>query len=380
MKPETLAVHAGYHARVAGDPIMPPVVLSSTFLKPDPEGAGAHSYSRISNPNRDALEQAVAALEGARHGLAFASGVAACTAVLQTLRPGDHVVAAHDLYGGTQRLLTGYVDRHGATVSFVDLHEPVALDAALRDQTRLVWVETPSNPMLHVVALEPIARLARSRGARLVVDNTFMTPLFMRPLALGADVVVHSTTKYLNGHSDVVGGLVLCDDDALAADLRFIQGACGAVPSPFDCFLVQRGLKTLAVRMRAHERGCLAIADALTGHPRVRTVRYPGHPSHPQHAAHVAQADGGGGVVTIGIDGGTDEVRRLMGALQLFTPAESLGGVESLIGHPATSSHRGVPPAQRAAMGITDGVVRLSVGIEHPDDLVADLLAALDGL
>jgi cystathionine gamma-lyase len=370
---ETLAIHAGQAPDPTTGAVMTPVYLTSTYVQDGPGGHKGFEYSRTRNPTRDALEGCLAAIEGGAHGLAFASGLAATDAVLHLLSAGDHVVHSDDVYGGTFRIFDKVYRRHGLTFDAVDMTDPARVARALRPETRLVWIESPTNPMLKLVDLAAIATIARSHGARTVVDNTFATPYFQRPLALGIDVVVHSTTKYLNGHSDVVGGAVVTSDDELHARLRFLQNAVGGVPSPMDAFLVLRGLKTLPVRMERHAQNALAVARFLEGHPQVERVIYPGLPSHPQHALARTQMSGFGGMLTFVLRGGLPAATAFLRAVRLFSCAESLGGVESLIEHPAIMTHASVPPPIRAALGIDDGLIRVSVGLEAADDLVADL-------
>jgi cystathionine gamma-synthase/cystathionine gamma-lyase len=373
----TLAIHAGQSPDPTSGAVMPPIVLASTFAQ---DGPGVHKgfeYARTGNPTRQTLEACLAALEGARHGVAFSSGCAAMTTLLHTLRPGDHVVACDDVYGGTFRILDKVMAPLGIRTSWVDMTDPRDVAAAMEASTRFVWIETPTNPMLKLVDIAAVAEIACARGAKVVVDNTFATPVLQRPLALGADVIVHSTTKYLNGHSDVVGGVLLTSDDALAERLRFLQNAIGAVPSPFDCFLVLRGVKTLPVRMRGHVESALEIARWLEAHPQVEKVYYPGLPSHPQHALCARQMSAPGGMISFVVRGGLAASRALLRTVRLFTCAESLGGVESLIELPAVMTHGSIPADARARLGITDGLIRLSVGLEAREDLIADLDAAL---
>jgi cystathionine gamma-lyase len=340
------------------------------------DGPGVHKgyeYSRTQNPTRHALQDCLAALEGARHGLAFASGLAATDAILHLLDAGDHVVYSDDLYGGTFRIFDKVFRRLGVSFDAVDMSDPANVARALRKETRLVWIESPTNPMLKLVDLAEVARIARAHGARTVVDNTFATPYFQRPLALGIDVVAHSTTKYLNGHSDVVGGAVLTSDEGLFERLRFLQNAVGGVPSPMDSFLVLRGLKTLHVRMARHAENALALARFLEAHPQVERVTYPGLASHPQHELAKRQMSGFGGMLTFVLRGGLAAATAFLRAVRIFACAESLGGVESLIEHPAIMTHASVPEATRGALGIADGLIRVSAGIENVADLVADL-------
>ena len=370
---ETLAIHAGQAPDPTTGAIMTPVYLTSTYVQASPGVHKGFEYSRTRNPTRDALEGCLAALEGARHGLAFGSGLAATDAVLHALQAGDHVLHSDDLYGGTFRLFDKVYRRHGLAFDAVDMSDPANVEAAMRPETRLLWIESPTNPMLKIVDLAAVARIARARGARTVVDNTFATPFFQRPLEHGIDAVVHSTTKYLNGHSDVVGGAVLTSDEDLAARLRFLQNAVGAVPGPMDAFLVLRGLKTLPVRMERHARNALLVARHLEGHAQVERVTYPGLPSHPQHALAARQMSGPGGMLTFVLRGGLPAARAFLGAVRVFACAESLGGVESLIEHPAIMTHASVPPETRRRLGIADGLIRASVGIESAEDLVEDL-------
>ncbi len=374
---DTLAIHAGQAPDPTTGAIMTPIFQTSTYVQSSPGHHTGYEYSRTDNPTRHALEECLAALEGAKFGAAFASGCAATTTVMQTLRAGDHVVACDDLYGGTYRLLTRVMNRFGIDVTFVDLRDPAALDAAIRPNSKLVWLETPTNPLLKLVDIAAISERAHKAGLLVVVDNTFMTPVFQQPLSLGADVVVHSTTKYLNGHSDVVGGCIVTDNEEFFTDVKFLQNSVGAVPGPQDSFLVLRGLKTLGVRMRAHEQSASRIADWLDDHPAIERVSYPFHPSHPQYDLARAQMSGGGGMVTAVLKGGLPAARHMLENTKLFSLAESLGGVESLIEHPAIMTHASVPVETRNALGISDGLVRLSVGIEGLDDLIDDLDAAL---
>jgi cystathionine gamma-lyase len=372
-KLETLAIHAGQAPEPTTGAIMTPVFMTSTYVQDGPGGHRGFEYSRTRNPTRDALQGCLAALEGGKHGFAFASGLAATDCVLHLLSSGDHVLASDDVYGGTFRIFDKVFRRHGLSFSYADMSDPANVERALRPETKLVWIESPTNPMLKLVDLAAVARLARARGARTVVDNTFATPFFQRPLEHGIDVVVHSTTKYLNGHSDVIGGAIVTSDDALAERIGFLQNAVGGVPSPMDSFLVLRGLKTLHVRMQRHAENALALARFLEKHPQVEEVTYPGLPSHPQHALARRQMSGSGGMLTFVIRGGLPAAAAFLKAVRVFACAESLGGVESLIEHPAIMTHASVPPETRAALGIADGFIRVSAGIEHVDDLVADL-------
>lgn len=370
----TRAVHAGQRPDPVTGAVMTPVYYTSTYAQEAPGVHKGFEYSRTHNLTRFALEANLAALEGGAHGFAFASGLAATSTVLQLFDAGTHVVACDDMYGGTFRLFDKVYRRLGFDFSYVDpVAGAAAVDAAIRPTTKMVWVETPTNPMLKLVDLAAVADVCKRRGVLLAVDNTFMTPYNQRPLALGADLVVHSTTKYLNGHSDVVGGAVVVDTDELRQRLAFLQNAVGAVPSPMDSFLVMRGTKTLHVRMQRHEDNARAIAAYLARHPQVDKVIYPGLESHPQHALARTQARGFGGMISFVLKGGLDESRRFLSACRLFALAESLGGVESLIEHPAIMTHASVPADRRAQLGIVDGFIRLSVGIEDEADLRGDL-------
>jgi cystathionine beta-lyase/cystathionine gamma-synthase len=374
---ETLAIHAGQPTDPTHGAVMQPIVLASTFAQPEPARPLRFDYSRSGNPTRAALEACLAALEGGKAGFAFASGCAAGTTLLHTLSPGDHVVSGDDVYGGTFRLFDKVMRPLGIQSSFVDLRDPANLVTALTPRTRLVWIETPTNPLLRLVDIRRIAEICQERGLVLAVDNTFASPVLQRPLELGATVVVHSTTKYINGHSDVVGGAIITNDSALADRLKFLQNAIGAVPSPMDCYLVLRGIKTLPVRMRQHVLSAGELARRLESAPGVRRVHYPGLPSHPQYELAKKQMSGGGGIVTVELNGGEENARRFLTTLRIFTLAESLGGVESLAEHPGLMTHASIPPERRAELGISDGLVRLSVGLEHVEDLWRDLEQAL---
>jgi len=375
---ETRVVHAGQAPDPTTGAVVPPISLASTFVQ---DAVGSHrgyEYARSSNPTRTALEACVAELEGAPHGLAFASGMAAEDAVLRAvLRPGDHVVIPADAYGGTYRLLARVFEPAGVTWSAVDHVDLDALAGAWRDDTKILWVETPTNPLLTVVDIAAVTRLAHERGARVVVDNTFATPYLQQPLALGADVVVHSSTKYLGGHSDVVGGAVALADDELAEHIAFVQNAAGAVPGPFDCYLVLRGIKTLAVRMDRQCANARAVAALLSEHPAVSRVLYPGLPGHPGHDVARRQMRDYGGMVSFTVAAGDEAAVKLVASTRLFALAESLGAVESLIEHPAEMTHAS---AAGSPLAVDPALVRLSVGIENAEDLVADLRHALDAV
>ena len=374
---ETLAIHAGQQPDPTTGAVMTPVYLTSTYAQSGPGEHKGFEYSRTRNPTRDALQGCLAALEHGKHALAFASGLAATDAVLHLLSSGDHVVLSDDLYGGTFRLADKVFKRLGIEQSYVDVTDPKAVEAAFRPHTRLLWVETPTNPMLKICDLSALAEICRKRDVVSVCDNTFATPFFQRPLELGFDVVAHSMTKYLNGHSDVVAGALVLRRDDLHEKLAFLQNAVGAVPGPLDSFLVLRGLKTLHVRMERHDQNARLAAQALQRHPKVERITWPGLPEHPQHALARRQMSGSGGMLTFVIKGGLPAARTFLKAVRLFTVAESLGGVESLIEHPAIMTHASVPPETRRKLGIDDGFIRLTVGIENGQDLVDDLLQAL---
>ncbi|MCP5451966.1 MAG: cystathionine gamma-synthase [Gammaproteobacteria bacterium] len=375
----TRAVHAGQSPDPTTGAVVTPIYATSTYVQSSPGVHQGFEYSRSQNPTRFAYERCVADLEGGDAGFAFASGLAATSTVLELLDSGDHVVALDDIYGGTRRLFE-QVRRRSAGLSFTysDLRDRAALEAALTPKTRMIWVETPSNPLLKLVDLEMIAAVARPRGILAVADNTFATPWAQRPLESGFDIVVHSATKYLNGHSDVIGGVAVCQGKELAERLGYLQNAIGAVASPFDSFMVLRGLKTLALRMERHSANALHIAAWLERHPKIERVIYPGLPSHPQHELARRQMRGFGGMIGAVVRGGLAEVTRFLTRCQVFVLAESLGGVESLIEHPAIMTHASVPSEVRRDLGIDDGLVRLSVGIEEVEDLVADLAQALE--
>lgn len=380
MKFATRAIHAGQAPDPATGATIPPIYQTATYTQPELGRHLGYEYSRTGNPTRTRLEECLASLEGGAWGLAFASGLAATAAVASLLRPGDHVVAGEDLYGGTYRLFERVLAGYGVSFTYVAGAEAEGYRRALRPSTRLVWLETPTNPLLNLVDLAGVAEVSRRAGAILVVDNTFASPYFQRPLDLGADLVVHSTTKYINGHSDVIGGAVVGRSEEHRTAVAFYQNAAGGTPSPFDSWLVQRGLKTLPLRMREHARNAQAVAEFLVGQPLVRRVHYPGLPAHPGHELARRQMSGFGGMLSFEVEGGQEGARRFFAGLRLFALAESLGGVESLACHPATMTHGSIPEEERLARGITPGLIRLSVGIEDVDDLIADLRGALRGL
>jgi len=372
----TDAIHVGQEPDPATGAIIVPIYQTSTFVQQDLGKHKGYEYSRTSNPTRAALERNLAALERGRFGLAFASGMAAINAVMSLLKAGDQVVAGHDLYGGSFRLFEQVLKGFGLEFSYANTTRIEEVERSLRPNTRIIFIETPTNPLMEITDLSATASLARRRGLLLVVDNTFMSPYFQRPLEHGADIVVHSTTKYLNGHSDGVGGAVILNDQALADRLKFIQNAAGAVLGPFDCWLVLRGVKTLAVRMACHNENGLAVARYLEKHPRVKKVHYPGLESHPQFALAKRQMSGSGGMLSFDT-GSLDEAHTVLKSVRLCALAESLGGVETLISHPATMTHASVPAEKRKQLGISDGLVRISVGIEDAEDILGDLDQAL---
>ncbi len=371
----TRAIHAGQSPDPSTGAVMTPIYATSTYVQSSPGVHQGFEYSRSHNPTRFAYERCVAALEGGTQGYAFASGLAATSTVLETLDSGSHVICMDDVYGGTYRLFERVRRRSaGLDFSFVDLTDPAAFRAAIKPNTRMVWIETPTNPMLKIVDIAAIAEIARAHGMCVAVDNTFSSPILQRPLEHGAHLVMHSATKYLNGHSDIVGGMIVVGDDAaLAEQMTFLQNAVGGVQGPFDSFLALRGLKTLHLRMRAHCANAQALAEWLATHPAIEKVIYPGLPDHPQHALAKRQMDGFGGMLSVYVKGGLPAARRMMERCKLFALAESLGGVESLINHPAIMTHASVPAEQRARLGIADNLVRLSVGVEDLADLRAEL-------
>ena len=371
----TLAIHGGQSPDPSTGAVMPPIYATSTYAQTSPGEHQGFEYSRSHNPTRFAYERCIAALEGGTRGYAFASGLAATSTVLEMFDSGSHVIAMDDVYGGTYRLFERVRRRSaGMDFSWVDLSDAAAFEAAIRPNTRLVWIETPTNPLLKLVDIEKIASIARKHGLIVAVDNTFSSPILQRPLERGAHLVMHSATKYLNGHSDMVGGIVVVgDDDEIAEKMTFLQNAVGGVQGPFDSFLALRGLKTLHLRMKAHCENAQVLAEWLQTHPAIEKVIYPSLKSHPQHELAKRQMDGFGGMVSIFVKGGLDGARRMMERCQYFTIAESLGGVESLVNHPAIMTHASIPPERRAQLGVTDNLVRLSVGIESPEDLRRDL-------
>ncbi|MEE2889279.1 MAG: cystathionine gamma-synthase [Planctomycetota bacterium] len=378
MRFETRAIHAGQEPDPVTGAIMTPVYLTSTYQQETPGEHKGFEYSRTGNPTRAALEKNLAALEGARHGLCFASGLAATDAVLNLLKSGDHVVAGDDLYGGTHRIFTQVYQRFGLEFDFVDASDPQNLLAAINDKTRLVWLETPTNPLLKITDIAAVSKICSDRSILLVVDNTFATPYLQQPLELGANIVLHSTTKYLGGHSDIVGGALVTSDDELQERLAFIQNAVGAIPGPLDCFLTLRGIKTLAVRLDRHCQNADQISRWLADDSRISRVYYPGLEEHPGHEIASRQMSAAGGMVSFVLANDSEkEAREMVSRTGIFILAESLGGVESLIEHPVSMTHGAIPPDVRKAAGLSDSLIRISVGIEAVEDLIADLDRAI---
>lgn len=373
----TLAIHAGQAPEPTTGAVMVPVFQTSTFAQKSPGKHQGYDYSRAGNPTRQAYENCVAALEGGKYGLAFSSGMAAIDAILHTLQSGDHVVCCDDVYGGTFRIFDKIYKQLGIAVTFVDMSNLKKTEAAFQKNTRLVWLETPTNPLLKILNIKKITALAKQKKTLTVVDNTFASPYLQNPLKLGADVVMHSVTKYMNGHSDVIGGVLITNHDNLFEKLKFIQKSVGAVPGPWDCFLVLRGLKTLHVRMERHEKNAKEIASFLESHSKIERVIYPGLKSHPQHELAKSQMSGFGGMITFFVKGKLDATQKFLERVKIFTLAESLGGVESLIEHPAIMTHASIPADTRKKLGILDSLVRVSVGLEDVEDLKNDLDQAL---
>ncbi len=378
MRFSTRAIHAGQKPDPATGAIMTPVYLTSTYVQDSPGVHKGYDYSRSNHPTRAALEHNLASLESGQYGLCFASGLAAETTCLASLQAGDHVVCGRDVYGGTYRLMTKVFEKFRLEFTFVNIHDLAELEPAIRPNTKFVWLESPSNPLLTVTDLAGAVKIAHARGAKVVVDNTFATPYLQQPLTSGADIVVHSTTKYLGGHSDVVGGALVTNDKDTYDRLKFLQNAMGGVPGPLDCFLVLRGTKTLAVRMKQHCENARRIAKFLSEHKSVKRVFYPGLPSHPQHEVAKRQMRDFGGMISLELQGGTERNIAFSTKTQIFSLAESLGGVESLIGHPVTMTHASIPKEERDRGGLPDALVRLSVGIEDVEDLIDDLGQAID--
>lgn len=381
MKFGTKAIHAGVSPDPVTGAIMTPIYQTSTYVQSAPGDHKGYEYSRTHNPTRTALQDALAALENGTHGLAFSSGMGAVDAVAKLLKPGDEVISTNDLYGGTYRIFTKIFETYGIKFHFTSMQNPEVVAALVNDKTKLIWVETPTNPTLNVIDIEAMSGIAKKANALLVVDNTFATPYLQTPLDLGADIVLHSLTKYIGGHSDVVMGALIVKSDELHERLAFIQNSCGATPGPMDCFLVLRGIKTLHIRMKHHCENAGAIALWLMKHPKVDTVLYPGLSHHPGHTTAARQMRGFGGMISFTLKGDKlEDATRFLSHTHLFSLAESLGGVESLIGHPASMTHASIPKAEREKAGLKDSLVRLSVGLEDYDDLIADLTKAFDSI
>lgn len=381
LKIGTLTIHGGQEPDPSTGAVMPPIYQTSTYAQAAPGVHKGYEYSRTGNPTRYALEKSIAAIEGGKYGLAFGSGLAAVDTILKMLKPGDEVISTSDLYGGTYRQFTKIYQDFGLVFHFTPMDNPANVDALVSDKTRLIWVETPTNPMMNIIDIKAMASIANKAGAMLVVDNTFATPILQRPLELGADIVLHSATKYLGGHSDVVLGLLTTADDAIAEKLYFIQNSAGAVCGPMDSFLTLRGIKTLDVRMERHCKNGAEVARFLRNHPKVDKVYWPGFEDHPGHEIAKAQMSDFGGMISFVVKGGTfEDASKVVSSLKVFTLAESLGGVESLAGHPASMTHAAIPLEERLKTGVVDGLIRLSVGIEDAGDLMADLDNALNQL
>ena len=373
MRFSTRAIHAGQDPDPATGSVTVPVYLTSTYQQPEPGKEGKYVYSRTANPTRTALEECLASLEEGRYGLAFSSGMAATTTILLSLKKGDHVVAGDDIYGGTYRLFEQVLRNYGLQFTYVNPENPENVERAVRKNTRLIWIETPTNPLMRIVDIRQISKISKKAHALLVADNTFMSPYLQNPLAHGADIVVHSTTKYLGGHSDLIGGATITKDEDVESRLKYLQNAVGAIPGPLDCYLVLRGIKTLAVRMERHNENARTISEFLSKQPKVEKVNYPGLPDHPQRGIIKRQMRGNGGMLSFRLKGSFNQCKKLLNSLRIFTVAESLGGVESLIEHPASMTHASVPRERRTKLGISDDLIRVSVGIEDVEDLVQDL-------
>jgi cystathionine gamma-lyase len=373
MRFSTRAIHAGQDPDPVTGSVTVPVYLTSTYQQPGPGKEGKYVYSRTANPTRTALEECLASLEVGRYGLAFSSGMAATTTIVLSLKKGDHVIAGDDIYGGTYRLFEQVLRNYGLQFTYVNPEDPETVENAIRKNTRLVWIETPTNPLMRIVDIRQISKISKKARALLVVDNTFMSPYLQNPLEHGADIVVHSTTKYLGGHSDLIGGATITKDQDVQSRLKYLQNAVGAIPGPLDCYLVLRGIKTLAVRMDRHNENTRTVSEFLAKQPKVEKVNYPGLPDHPQRGIIKRQMRGYGGMLSFKLKGDFNQCKKLLKGLRVFTVAESLGGVESLIEHPASMTHASVPKERRLKLGISDSLIRVSVGIEDVEDLVQDL-------
>ncbi len=378
MKFATKAIHAGVHPDPATGAIMTPIYQTSTFVQEAPGQHKGYEYARTQNPTRTALQDNIAALENGKSGLCFASGMAATDTIMKLLKPGDEVISTNDLYGGSYRIFTKVYEHYGIKFHFVPMHNTEAIEKHINDNTKLIWIETPTNPLLNIIDIVSITKLAKSKNILTAVDNTFATPYLQNPLNLGADIVVHSVTKYLAGHSDVVMGAIIINDEALHDKLKFLQNACGAVPGPQDCFLVLRGIKTLHIRMDRHCQNAHSIAHFLNSHPKVEKVFWPGLETHPNHAVAKQQMKNFGGMISFSLrNDDINEALRVLSSFKLFSLAESLGGVESLCGHPASMTHASIPKEEREKTGLSDSLIRLSVGIEDAEDLIWDLTQAI---
>jgi cystathionine beta-lyase/cystathionine gamma-synthase len=377
MRFETKAVRAGIVPDPTTGAIVPPIYQTATYVLEEVGKNKGFDYTRASNPTRQVLEANLAALEGGRHAVAYASGLSAVDAILRLFNPGDHIVSTDDVYGGVYRLYNQILSRYGLRFTYVDSTDPKLVQRAIGPKTRMVWIETPTNPLLKVTDLEAVGAICRKRRLLFAVDSTFATPALLRPLEFGADIVMHSTTKYISGHNQIIGGAVVVNDAGLFEHLKFIQKAVGAVPSPFDCWLVLNGVRTLAVRMERHSSNAMAVARFLEAHPKVKRISYPGLESHPQHAVAQRQMRSFGGMISFELKGGIPAGKSLMNRVRLCSLAESLGAVETMVTHPVTMTHAAVPKKERLARGLTDGLVRISVGIEHADDIIDDLKRAL---
>jgi len=380
MQFSTRAIHAGQEPDAETGSVNVPVFLTSTFRQPEPGREGKYVYSRTANPTRTALEECLASLEEGPHGLAFSSGMAATANVLMLLQKGDHVIAGDDIYGGTYRLFEQVLRNYGLQFTYVDPQDPANVEKAVRKNTRLIWIETPTNPLMRIIDIRKISKISHRASAMLVVDNTFMSPYLQNPLRHGADIVVHSTTKYLGGHSDLVGGATVTSDAKIQARLKFLQNAVGAVPGPLDCYLVLRGIKTLAIRMERHSQNAKAISEYLAKQPKIERILYPGHDDHPQRDIIKRQMRGGGGMLSFQLKGGFNQCKKFLQKLKVFTVAESLGGVESLIEHPHSMTHASIPRDRRERLGVSENLIRASIGIEDVEDLVKDLDSGLKNL
>ncbi|MDD8018656.1 MAG: PLP-dependent aspartate aminotransferase family protein [Bacteroidota bacterium] len=378
MRLQTTTIHAGVNKDSAYNSVITPIYQTSTFRFEDIGTTKGYDYTRTANPTRTALEENIAALEGGMSAKAVATGMAAINVALHFFRTGDHILCTHDCYGGTERLFRTYSELYGIEISYVDMTDLSAVTHALRPNTKALWIETPSNPLLNIVDIQTLSDIAHNHNALAIVDNTFLSPYNQQPFKLGADIIIHSTTKYLNGHSDVVGGAIVVNRPEFVDRLQLLVNALGQGASPFDCWLVLRGIKTLVPRMRLHEENANAVARFLEQHPQIKKVNYPGLPSHPHHALARRQQHGFGGMMSFEVNGGIDEVNRILRATKIFAIAESLGGIESLICHPASMTHASMHPELREKAGITERVIRLSVGIEDVNDLIEDLEQALD--